>query len=650
MTWEEGLEGGAREIAGSDAKLLRVEAGPGTGKTFALRRRVVRLLEQGGNPKRILAVTFTRNAARNLVEEIRGLGVAGADDIWAGTLHAFCFSVLSRHDVLTILGRVPRPLVCFGKSGVLQYEAAPLIQDLNQKEVFGDKRVRTKTIRAFEAAWARLQSETPGWPTDAHDRQFHDALLAWLRFHEAIFIGELVPETLRFLRGNPAAAEHIAFDHVIVDEYQDLNRAEQALLDLLAAQSSLVVVGDEDQSIYGFRFAHPEGIRNFSVEHPGTVDKPLDECRRCCSEIVDLADNLILRNHPGEEGARLVPHETAGHGEAFIVQWPDMDEEAVGIGRFILHLRDTRGIPPGDILVLSPRRLMGYRLRDAFVELGIPTHSFYHEEALDDDNAQQAFAHLTLLARPNDRVALRYLLGLGSPSWRDGQYRKLRQHCESTGEAPWDALNRLMDGGLAIGGMKQLKNAFATVKVEVATLRELGTVEEVIDRLFPAGESWAELLRAAALDMNLEEATIGSLHERVRESVTEPEVPQDSDVVRIMSLHKSKGLTSQVVIVTGCIEGLIPTILTGTTLAEQSEYEKEQRRLFYVAMTRGRRILVLSSVRRVPLQLAHRIGVSFVQHTAADAFTVSSRFLGELGPSTPSASAGANWLAEKCIV
>ena len=646
MTWDEGLEGGAREIAGSDARLLRVEAGPGTGKTFALRRRVVRLLEEGADPRRLLAVTFTRNAARNLVEEIRGLGVEGADDIWAGTLHAFCFSVLSRHDVLPILGRVPRPLICFGKAGVLQYEAAPLLQDLDQKEVFGDKRARTRTIRAFEAAWARLQSETPGWPTDPHDRQFHDALLAWLRFHEAILIGELVPETLRFLRANPVAPEHIAFDHVMVDEYQDLNRAEQALLDLLAAQSSLVVVGDEDQSIYRFRFAHPDGIRDFPAGHPGTVDKPLNECRRCCSEIVDLADSLILRNHPGEEKGRLIPHETAGHGEAHIVQWRDMDEEAAGIGNYVLHLRDARGIPPGEILVLSPRRLMGYRLRDAFVTLGIPTHSFYHEEALDDESAQRAFGYLTLLARPDDRAALRYLLGWGSPSWLENQYRRLRQHCETSGEAPWQALERLLTGDLAIRGMRQLKDAFGAVKAELDRLHELTTIQEIIDRLFPLEDAWSELLRTSAMDMNFEEATIGSLHARLRESVTEPEVPQDSDMVRIMSLHKSKGLTSSAVIVAGCVEGLIPTIPGDLSAEEKDAYEREQRRLFYVAMTRGRRILVFSSVQRVPLEMAHRVGVSFTQHTAGDAFTISSRFLSELGPATPVAKAGHTWLAE----
>ena len=326
-----------------------------------------------------------------------------------------------------------------------------------------------------------------------------------------------------------------------------------------------------------------------------------------------------------------------------------MDEEAVGIAKYILCLQNDRGIAPGQILVLSPRRLMGYRLRDAFVTLGIPTHSFYHEEALDDDNAQRAFSYLTLLAHPDDRVALRYLLGLESATWRDAQYRKLQQHCEEAGEAPWEALERLLVGDLSIRGMTQLKKAFAAIREEWEVLQGLAINEEVINRLFPVDETWAELLRAVALDMDLEEATLESIHSHVRQCVTEPEVPQNSDVVRIMSLHKSKGLTSQVVIVTGCIEGLIPTILTDLTPAEQNAYEKEQRRLFYVAMTRGRRTLVLSSVQRVPLELAYRIGVQFVHHTAADARTIGSRFLAELGPNTPMARTGVQWLNEMGI-
>jgi superfamily I DNA/RNA helicase len=224
-------------------------AGPGTGKSFAMKRRVARLLEDGVNPRRILAVTFTRNAAADLIADLHSLGVDGCDRIRAGTLHSFCFSLLEQQDVFDYLGRVARPIVTFTKSAVLQFEGRIMLEDLVSAGAFGTKRDCTKRIRAFEAAWARLQSEAPGWPQNAIDKQFQAALLSWLRFHQAMLIGELVPEALRFLRNNPASSARSAFDHVIVDEYQDLNRAEQDLIDLLAANGATAIVGDGNGSV-----------------------------------------------------------------------------------------------------------------------------------------------------------------------------------------------------------------------------------------------------------------------------------------------------------------------------------------------------------------------------------------------------------------
>jgi len=129
VAWDDGLAGVARAIAATDETPLRVMAGPGTGKTFAMMRRVARLLEEGADAERILVVTFTRTAAADLRRELYGLDVEGSQDIKAGTLHSFCFSLLSRAEVLEHLGRTPRPIVTFQTFGVLQFEGAPLLED-----------------------------------------------------------------------------------------------------------------------------------------------------------------------------------------------------------------------------------------------------------------------------------------------------------------------------------------------------------------------------------------------------------------------------------------------------------------------------------------------------------------------------------------
>jgi DNA helicase-2/ATP-dependent DNA helicase PcrA len=298
MAWDDGLVGAARNIAATENSPLRVMAGPGTGKSFAMKRRVARLLENGQTPERILAVTFTRNAAFSLVNDLRALEIPGCEEIWAGTLHGYCFGLLSQKAVFDYLGRVARPIVTFQKSGVLQFEGRAMLEDLTVDKEFGPKRDCTKRIRAFEAAWARLQSDEPGWPQDNVDREFQTALVSWLTFHKAMLIGELVPEALRYLRNNPACEARSSFDHVIVDEYQDLNRAEQELIRLLAGDSAVAIVGDVDQSIYSFRHANPEGIEGYHEDNPGTHDEVLDECRRCPLSVVSIADRLIRHNHP----------------------------------------------------------------------------------------------------------------------------------------------------------------------------------------------------------------------------------------------------------------------------------------------------------------------------------------------------------------
>lgn len=413
MNWNDDLEGKALRIAESDHNPLRVLAGPGTGKTFALMRRVARLLQNGSDPERILMSTFTRTAATDLKKSLRQLGIEGVNEVPAGTLHAFCFSLLSKAVVFQITGRVPRPL--------LKFEERFLLEDL-QDENNGGIRECGEMLRAFNAAWARDQFDQPGWPDNRLDHQFHHKLLRWLRFHHAMLIGELIPETLHYLRENPTCDALQAYDHVLVDEYQDLNRAEQALLDLLAGAGTLAVIGDEDQSIYSFKYAHPEGIAQFEVNHLGTHDETLEDCRRCPKLVIELANQLIS-NNVGRAPRLLRPLATNPEGEVFVVQWTSLEEEANGIAQFVKERIASDSVKAGKVLVLSPRRQRGYAIREALANLGTPAHSFFHEEALDgspkaleDCPDLQAFTLLTLLANPEDRVALRCWCGFGCPT------------------------------------------------------------------------------------------------------------------------------------------------------------------------------------------------------------------------------------------
>lgn len=642
MSWDDGLTGTARNIAETDDSPLRVMAGPGTGKSFAMKRRVARLLEAGQDPRRVLAVTFTRNAAASLVKDLHALGLEDCEKARVGTLHAFCFWLLSRQEVFDYLGRVPRPVVTFAKSGVLQFEGGVMLDDLVSAGAFGPKRECTRRIRAFEAAWARLQSEIPGWPQDPVDRQFQAALINWLRFHCAILIGELVPEALRFLRNNPAAEARSAFDHVIVDEYQDLNKAEQDLIDLLAGQGTTAIVGDVDQSIYRFRHANPEGIETFQQQHPATHDETLDECRRCPTKVVTIANHLICHNHPHATTPRLQPKPGNPDGEIHIIQWASIDDEAQGLAAFVRTQVVNGGYSPGDILILTPRRLLGYGIRDRIAEIGVQVHSFYHEEALEGGAAQRAFALLSLLVDAEDRVALRWWLGEGSLSKRKNAYQRLRQYCEENGMSPRAALEALEQGSVALPRVAELVEKYRELR---GVLADLGsrTLADLVETLLPDGNDECSVLREVALLAIPQLENIGALFDRIKTHITQPEMPEEGEFVRVMSLHKSKGLTNKIVIVAGCIQGLIPFQDHEQSPVEQDAILQEQRRLFYVAITRCTEVLVLSSAARMERQLAWRIGAQLQPGRSNVGATIASRFIDELGPTAPASRRGKDW-------
>jgi DNA helicase-2/ATP-dependent DNA helicase PcrA len=642
MPWNDGLTGNALRVASSTESPLRVIAGPGTGKSYALMRRIARLLEEQADPKRILAVTFTRNAAASLVHDLEALGADGSNLIIARTLHGFCFSLLSRNEVLALSGRVPRPVVTFTIKKVLQFEGQTMLADLVGTD-FGRKRECTKRILAFEAAWARLQSEEPGWPQDPVDAAFQNRLLSWLRFHEGMLIGELVPEAYRYLRNNPACEARSAFDYVIVDEYQDLNRAEQDLLDLLASNGETAIVGDVDQSIYRFRHANPEGIEEYADTHPHTHDENLDECRRCPRRVVAIADKLIRENHPNSAEPRLRPMPTNIEGEVHVVQWPSLEEEVAGLGNYVTWLINEREYEPGEILILTPRRRIGYLLRDHISAAGSPVHSFYHEEALEENDAQRAFAILTLLANNGDRIALRWWLGNGATTSRVGPYRRLREQCETTSLSPWQALTALSSGELHLSYSATLVTKFREL---VQILESLAGQElpAIVDALFPNDSDACRALREAALLALPEIETVSGLFRVLRATVTQPEMPQEGDFVRIMSLHKSKGLTSRVVIIAGCIQGLIPFQDFEETPEVQAEILLEQRRLFYVAITRCTETLIMSSALRLQREFAFNVGAQ-IAGWGDPVRTVASPFIAELGPQAPTPKRGANWEA-----
>ncbi|MEA2839872.1 MAG: ATP-dependent helicase UvrD/PcrA [Methylobacteriaceae bacterium] len=637
MPWSDGMIVGsaAYAIAASTNDRIRVVAGPGTGKSFAMKRRVARLLETGVEPDDILPVTFTRVAAEDLHRELVGMNVPGCNSLNGVTLHSLALKMLMRNHVLEATGRNARPLNDF--------EVDALVCDL--MEAHGGKREIGKLLKAYEAAWARLQHHEPGYAQSANDAAFAADLIAWMRFHEAMLIGEVIPQFYEYLRANPAAPERTEHQHILVDEFQDLNKAEQGVIRLLSTEAHVCIVGDDDQSIYSFKHAHPEGIRQWILLNQGADDIQLSECRRCPTIVVSIANSLIMHNQARVVPRQLTPRAENGPGVVQIIQYARLADEVAGIATVVREMVEA-GIPPGDILVLAQRGVIGTPIYESLRGYNVSTRSYYAEAELDALDAQRRFALLKLFVNREDRVALRWLVGYISPNFYAAGYRRVRMYCEQHGLSPWQTLQRLSAGQLTITYSGPIVAAFNEIVRELDTLEALADIAAVIDHLLPAGDDSVRDLRDLATRVlaDVGEGDREAWLFQLLQEITKPEVPSEIADVRIMSLHKSKGLSAPITIIAGCVEGLLPRQPDQEMpLADQQAMIEEQRRLFFVAISRVKAdpvaakpgTLILTSSRQMPLATAMGAGIRPASTRFGVARLNASRFLGELGPDAP---------------
>jgi superfamily I DNA/RNA helicase len=273
----------------------------------------------------------------------------------------------------------------------------------------------------------------------------------------------------------------------------------------------------------------------------------------------------------------------------------------------------------------------------------VPSEFCFSESQFDEDGAKEGMALLSLAGDHDDRVALRYLVGTGSADWRTGQWSNIREASIAEGKSPWQILEEMVAGTRSGTGVKSIVDRFREIQAQLAVLAPLSGID-LVNAWLPPSIPCVEL-RALAESVAADHPDFDAkkLAERVRELVTEPDIPDVVPDVRIMSLHKSKGLSANVVIIAGCVEGVMPREREDNmTDAEYAESIEEHRRLLFVGITRVKASpadghpghLIIAASRKVPTAIAMKgIAVAGWEHGMAR--TINSRFLGELGPDAP---------------
>jgi superfamily I DNA/RNA helicase len=653
MTWKEDLETNspAFELAASNHKTIRAVAGPGTGKSFAIKKRVLRLLEEGVEPSKILAITFTRAAARDLKNEITSLGVQGAESVHSSTLHSHALSILMKEGVLEYTERVPRM--------VIEHEQKPLIIDLDKSQ-YGGIRDKKKLLGAYLAAWARLQSDEPGFEKNPIEQHFKTDLVNWFKIHKGILVGEVIPIVIEYLRNNPKSQFIGEYEYILVDEYQDLNKSEQEFIRLLRGDADLVIVGDDDQSIYSFKHAHPQGIQNIEELFGEYKDIAFDVCRRCPKIVTQMASRLIAQN-PNRTLGDLNSFDKNPDGVVDIVQWDDLESEIEGITNFITEQLKHSLYRPEDILVLTPRRRIGYRIRARLLTRRIRVKSYFRESIIESSKVQRAFSLLNYLANPEDKISLRFLLGFGSNDFRRKQYKILLGYSEDNKKSIENVLEDCIAEEIKLKGISTILPEYIKIKSDLNDMKSAimtNPAEGFFDFFCDSQEDEedffeiGQIYEQAISEVGVEELTneedfaewIKKVMSIVLELVAIPDAPDVNDHVRIMSLHSSKGLSAKLVIITSMIDQLMPFLPTGSNIEERNQHIEEQRRLFYVAVTRckatkdqdGR--LVISSFLNIHGNDALMLNIPAKAGSIHK--TRSTRFLTDFGPIAPRAKSG----------
>jgi DNA helicase-2/ATP-dependent DNA helicase PcrA len=310
-------------------------------------------------------------------------------------------------------------------------------------------------------------------------------------------------------------------------------------------------------------------VRLFAEQHPGSASHTIEECWRCPPNIVAMS-NTLIGNDTSARQKPLAPQPGRPNANVYIVQHQGLEDEADTVAAYIdQYLNDRPTLPPGQVLVLSPRRIFGNAIRDALIHRHGNAMSFFWEDALKTTAAAEGFCLLTLLVNRYDRAAYRAWLGLGHADGNLAGYKRIRSYAEAHNLEPFDVSEQLITGKLKLPYTQKVIDRHNVLKARISTTTALNGLS-LVDALWDGSDPQTLTIRLAAATLALEVPEGVDLQPRLAEVLTQPELPRSAgDVIRVMSLHKSKGLTAELVVVAGCIGGAIPSIDPDLPEAEQ---------------------------------------------------------------------------------
>ena len=627
------LNDAQREAVTSDSSNLLVLAGAGSGKTRVIAHRVAWLMRAlSSSPQSILTMTFTNKAANEMRGRIETIADQNLGDFWCGTFHGIAHRLLRRH---------------WEEAG-LRREFAILDAE-DQLRVI--KRV-SKSIGIDENKWPARQAQwyinkekdecrRSGQATQADDFFIEQMTKIYVSYEEIcsreslVDFGELLLRSYNVLLSNSSLLSHYQkrFKHILVDEFQDTNEVQYLLLKLLTGEAgNITVVGDDDQSIYGWRGAKSGNIKRFTQDFTNTQTIKLEQNYRSTQTIL-TASNSVIKNNPDRMGKELWTGKDQGEKISIYTAYNETDEANYVVGS--IQTWFSQGGNLSDVAILYRSNAQSRALEEAILREGLPYRIYGGLRFYERAEIKNGMAYLRLLYGRDDDAAFERVVntpprGIGAKTLEIIRGKARDSECSM-----WKASTLLIEEGKfspkAMGSINGFMLAFETLENEVAdlslkdlvdhTLKSSGLIEHHKKEPGEKGktrvENLAELVSAAGEFFPVEEEDEDPLLKKFIDHAAldagEGQAEDHESAVQLMTLHSAKGLEFSLVFITGFEEGLFPHRLSLEDPAELAE----ERRLCYVGMTRAMEKL---NIVRAEMRNLHGMEV----------FNPESRFLREI--------------------
>ncbi|MGD0708442.1 MAG: UvrD-helicase domain-containing protein, partial [Anaerolineaceae bacterium] len=584
-----------------------VLAGPGSGKTRVLTQRIAYLIsEMGVPPYRLLAVTFTNKAAREMAARVQALVENNLEGIWLGTFHAMCARILRRESAL----------LPFKSNFVIMDEddQQTLIKRTLRELNIDDKLYRPVSVHAaISAAKNNLQSAD-----DFPARNYREEVTArvYKRYQEmlvannAVDFDDLLLEAVKLLRDNPQVRDAYAarFECVLVDEFQDTNLAQYELLKLLSSHHhNLFVVGDEDQSIYRWRGADYRNVLRFEEDYRNCQKILLEQNYRSTQTVLDAARAVIDRNTQ-----RTPKHlfSDRGAGERIILyEAIDDHAEAAYVVDTIQQALSAHKAKGSDFAIMYRTNAQSRLLEEAFLRAAMPYRLVGAQRFYGRREVKDVIAYLRLVSNPSDEISLGRVINVPPRGIGDKTVLGLQLAARQAKVTPGDVLLDLGEKGeksnfwLAFNGRgANLLADVGNLLVDWQKLRE-GPLPTLFDAIIDSTgyesyindgtdegkDRWDNVMELRRLAFEYAERGLVAFLENLALVSDQDTLPEKADAPTLLTLHAAKGLEFSQVFITGMDEGLLPH----SRSRDDPEEMAEERRLFYVGITRAKNQLYL---------------------------------------------------------